>query len=222
MAAELAASGRARGRGSAGSGLHRAAAPPDARGRCGHRCRARAAARPRAPPRRGLCPLAPVATAAAPGRVRRGSRDGGRPHRSLAGRGRPATREPREDPPSLPGRASGGGRQVEEFPPETPFGSTNGGLRRLRRQRRRDDPGPLIGLHPHGLHARLPARLERSRCPCHGAIFGLAGRLANGAARVAMRRVHGRCTCLPDRTAGLVRPEVKVGGRGDLVWTAQA
>ena len=61
--------------------------------------------------------------------------------------------------PSSPARASGPrspGRT--RFKPETPSDSAPG-VRRLRRQRRWNDPRALVGLHPHGLHPRLPAGL---------------------------------------------------------------
>ena len=96
-------------------------------------------------------------------------------------------------------------------------------VRWLRRQRRGRHPRALIGLHAHGLHAALPARLEDLRCPCHGASFDLAGRLANG--RSAWRTegaYRGDASAYPIELPDLVRPEIKVEGDRILVWTAQA
>jgi nitrite reductase/ring-hydroxylating ferredoxin subunit len=61
------------------------------------------------------------------------------------------------------------------------------------------------------------------RCPCHGASFDLAGRLANG--RTAWRRegaYPGDAQAYPIELPDLVRPQVKVDGERVLVWTAQA
>jgi cytochrome b6-f complex iron-sulfur subunit len=61
------------------------------------------------------------------------------------------------------------------------------------------------------------------RCPCHGASFGLDGRLANG--RRAWRSegaYPGDAQAYPIELPDLVRPEVKVTDGVILVWTAQA
>ena len=61
------------------------------------------------------------------------------------------------------------------------------------------------------------------RCPCHGASFGLDGRLANG--RRAWRAegaYRGDARAYPIELPDLVRPEVKVADGVILVWTAQA
>ena len=61
------------------------------------------------------------------------------------------------------------------------------------------------------------------RCPCHGASFGLDGRLANG--RRAWRSegaYRGDAEAYPIELPDLVRPEVKVADGVISVWTAQA
>ena len=61
------------------------------------------------------------------------------------------------------------------------------------------------------------------RCPCHGASFGLDGRLANG--RRAWRSegaYPGDASAYPIDLPDLVRPEVKVEDGVIWVWTAQA
>jgi nitrite reductase/ring-hydroxylating ferredoxin subunit len=61
------------------------------------------------------------------------------------------------------------------------------------------------------------------RCPCHGASFDLAGRLANG--RSAWRKdgaYPGDAKAYPIELPDLVRPRVKVEGDAVWVWTAQA
>jgi cytochrome b6-f complex iron-sulfur subunit len=61
------------------------------------------------------------------------------------------------------------------------------------------------------------------RCPCHGASFGLDGRLANG--RRAWRAegaYRGDAHAYPIELPDLVRPEVKVEDNVIWVWTAQA
>ena len=61
------------------------------------------------------------------------------------------------------------------------------------------------------------------RCPCHGASFGLDGRLANG--RRAWRSegaYRGDAHAYPIELPDLVRPEVKVADGVIWVWTAQA
>jgi nitrite reductase/ring-hydroxylating ferredoxin subunit len=61
------------------------------------------------------------------------------------------------------------------------------------------------------------------RCPCHGASFGLDGRLANG--RRAWRSdgaYPGDAEAYPIDLPDLVRPEVKVEDGVIKVWTAQA
>lgn len=61
------------------------------------------------------------------------------------------------------------------------------------------------------------------RCPCHGASFDLAGRLANG--RTAWREsggYRGDATAYPIELPDLVQPRVKVEGDAVFVWTAQA
>jgi nitrite reductase/ring-hydroxylating ferredoxin subunit len=61
------------------------------------------------------------------------------------------------------------------------------------------------------------------RCPCHGASFDFAGRLANG--RWAWRNTgpyHGDAEAYPIELPDLVRPRVKVEDGVVWVWTAQA
>ena len=61
------------------------------------------------------------------------------------------------------------------------------------------------------------------RCPCHGASFDLAGRLANGRRGWRARGGYrGDASAYPLDLPDLVRPEVKVDGDRILVWTAQA
>lgn len=60
------------------------------------------------------------------------------------------------------------------------------------------------------------------RCPCHGASFDLAGRLANGRRGWRQRGGYpGDATAYPIELPDLVRPRVKVDGDRVLVWTAQ-
>lgn len=61
------------------------------------------------------------------------------------------------------------------------------------------------------------------RCPCHGASFDLAGRLANG--RVAWRSsgsYRGDAQAYPIELPDLVRPRISVEAGVVYVWTAQA
>ncbi|HEX7225390.1 MAG TPA: Rieske 2Fe-2S domain-containing protein [Candidatus Limnocylindria bacterium] len=61
------------------------------------------------------------------------------------------------------------------------------------------------------------------RCPCHGASFDLAGRLANG--RTSWRGsgpYPGDASAYPIELPDLVRPRVKVEDDRVFVWTAQA
>jgi len=61
------------------------------------------------------------------------------------------------------------------------------------------------------------------RCPCHGASFDLAGRLANG--RTKWRRdgaYPGDAQAYPLELPDLERPQVKVESGAIWVWTAQA
>jgi cytochrome b6-f complex iron-sulfur subunit len=61
------------------------------------------------------------------------------------------------------------------------------------------------------------------RCPCHGASFGLDGRLANG--RRAWRThgaYRGDAQAYPLELPDLIRPEVRVADGVIWVWTAQA
>jgi nitrite reductase/ring-hydroxylating ferredoxin subunit len=61
------------------------------------------------------------------------------------------------------------------------------------------------------------------RCPCHGASFDLAGRLANGRSRWRQTGGYrGDASAYPVELPDLVRPHVKVDGDRVLVWTAQA
>jgi cytochrome b6-f complex iron-sulfur subunit len=61
------------------------------------------------------------------------------------------------------------------------------------------------------------------RCPCHGASFGLDGRLANGQrAWRAEGAYRGDAHAYPIELPDLVRPEVKVEDDVIWVWTAQA
>lgn len=59
------------------------------------------------------------------------------------------------------------------------------------------------------------------RCPCHGASFDLAGRLANGRRAWAEEPYRGDAAAYPIDLPDLVRPTVKVDGEAVLVWTAQ-
>jgi nitrite reductase/ring-hydroxylating ferredoxin subunit len=60
------------------------------------------------------------------------------------------------------------------------------------------------------------------RCPCHGASFDLAGRLANGRRTWRENPYRGDARAYPLELPDLVRPSVKVEDGVILVWTAQA
>jgi nitrite reductase/ring-hydroxylating ferredoxin subunit len=60
------------------------------------------------------------------------------------------------------------------------------------------------------------------RCPCHGASFDLAGRLANGRRTWRENPYPGDAKAYPIALPDLVRPRVKVEDGAILVWTAQA
>jgi nitrite reductase/ring-hydroxylating ferredoxin subunit len=61
------------------------------------------------------------------------------------------------------------------------------------------------------------------RCPCHGASFDLAGRLANGAgAWGSAGGYRGDASAYPVELPDLVRPRVKVEDGRIYVWTPQA
>jgi nitrite reductase/ring-hydroxylating ferredoxin subunit len=61
------------------------------------------------------------------------------------------------------------------------------------------------------------------RCPCHGASFDLAGRLANGRSRWRQTGGYrGDASAYPLELPDLVRPRVKVEDDRIWVWTAQA
>ena len=60
------------------------------------------------------------------------------------------------------------------------------------------------------------------RCPCHGASFDLAGRLANGRSTWRENPYPGDARAYPIQLPDLVRPRVKVEDGSILVWTAQA
>lgn len=60
------------------------------------------------------------------------------------------------------------------------------------------------------------------RCPCHGASFDLAGRLANGRGSWGPGGYPGDASAYPIDLPDLPRPEVKVEDGSILVWTAQA
>jgi nitrite reductase/ring-hydroxylating ferredoxin subunit len=60
------------------------------------------------------------------------------------------------------------------------------------------------------------------RCPCHGASFDLAGRLANGRRAWREEPYPGDAAAYPIELPDLVRPRVKVEDDAILVWTAQA
>lgn len=61
------------------------------------------------------------------------------------------------------------------------------------------------------------------RCPCHGASFDLAGRLANGRGTWRSEGAYpGDARAYPIELPDLVRPEVKLEGGRVWVWTAQA
>lgn len=60
------------------------------------------------------------------------------------------------------------------------------------------------------------------RCPCHGASFDLAGRLANGPARwQASEAYAGDASAYPIDLPPLAQPRVKVADGTVYVWTAQ-
>ncbi|MEO7295013.1 MAG: Rieske (2Fe-2S) protein, partial [Candidatus Limnocylindria bacterium] len=63
---------------------------------------------------------------------------------------------------------------------------------------------------------------EDLRCPCHGASFDLAGRLANGRRTWRENPYRGDAQAYPISLPDLVRPRVKVEDGAILVWTAQA
>jgi cytochrome b6-f complex iron-sulfur subunit len=60
------------------------------------------------------------------------------------------------------------------------------------------------------------------RCPCHGASFDLAGKLANGRGTWRENPYRGDARAYPIELPDLVRPRVKVEDGAILVWTAQA
>jgi nitrite reductase/ring-hydroxylating ferredoxin subunit len=61
------------------------------------------------------------------------------------------------------------------------------------------------------------------RCPCHGASFDLAGRLANGRSAWRSEGAYpGDAKAYPIELPDLVRPRVKVEDDAVWVWTAQA
>jgi nitrite reductase/ring-hydroxylating ferredoxin subunit len=61
------------------------------------------------------------------------------------------------------------------------------------------------------------------RCPCHGASFDLAGRLANGRTTWRSEGAYpGDAKAYPIELPDLVRPRVKVEDDSVWVWTAQA
>jgi nitrite reductase/ring-hydroxylating ferredoxin subunit len=60
------------------------------------------------------------------------------------------------------------------------------------------------------------------RCPCHGASFDLAGRLANGRRAWREEPYPGDARAYPIELPNLVRPRVKVEDDRIWVWTAQA
>ena len=61
------------------------------------------------------------------------------------------------------------------------------------------------------------------RCPCHGASFDLAGRLANGRSTWRVEGAYpGDAKAYPIELPNLVRPRVKVEDEVIWVWTAQA
>ena len=61
------------------------------------------------------------------------------------------------------------------------------------------------------------------RCPCHGASFDLAGRLANGRSAWSKDGAYpGDAKAYPVELPDLVRPRVKVEDDAVWVWTAQA
>lgn len=60
------------------------------------------------------------------------------------------------------------------------------------------------------------------RCPCHGASFDLAGRLANGRSTWRTAGAYpGDASAYPIDLPNLARPRVKVEDGSILVWTAQ-
>jgi cytochrome b6-f complex iron-sulfur subunit len=69
------------------------------------------------------------------------------------------------------------------------------------------------------LHFRLD--WQDLRCPCHGASFGLDGRLANGRRSWRARPYPGDAQAYPIDLPDLVMPEVKVEDGMIKVWTAQ-
>lgn len=61
------------------------------------------------------------------------------------------------------------------------------------------------------------------RCPCHGASFDLAGRLANGRSTWRSQGAYpGDAQAYPLDLPDLVRPEIKLEGGRIWVWTVQA
>ena len=61
------------------------------------------------------------------------------------------------------------------------------------------------------------------RCPCHGASFNMAGRLANGRGTWRSEGAYpGDAQAYPLELPDLVRPRVKVEGTAVMIWTAQA
>ena len=175
--------------------------------------------------RGGHGPVAPLAPPAAPGGLRRRSGHGRRRHRRLAGR------------PGVSDRSTLGGgdplvagdgfwtdvARLDDVPPGSAlrfstaafdgFVVNDGGTVRA-----------LSSVCTHmGCTLHFRPDWQDLRCPCHGASFGLDGRLANG--RRAWRSegaYPGDAQAYPIDLPDLVRPEVKVEDGVIWVWTAQA
>ena len=153
--------------------VRRAAAAADARRRRGRRRRAGAAAGARA---RGLRPRrAGRAPHVAPHAARRCSRVAsarrpGWPPGSSASRSRPTAATKRRALGGDDDLVAGEGfwvevARVDDAAARIRAAVLDRGLRRLRGQRRRRGARPLVGLHPHGLHAPVPPRVAGPALP---------------------------------------------------------
>lgn len=89
-----------------------------------------------------------------------------------------------------------------------------------------NDAGEVRALSATCTHmgCALRFRPEQSdlRCPCHGASFDLAGRLANGSQAWQGGTYPGDAQAYPIDLPDLARPRVKVEDGRVWVWTAQA
>ena len=194
----------------ADAGLATVQVPPPVRDRVGRAGRAAA--------------VAAHATPAAAGRDRRRGRARGRADRRLRRAAALRTRRPSAATmSSSPARASGTRwRSSRTLPPGSAarfstaafdgFVVNDGGEVRA-----------LSSVCTHmGCTLHYRPEWQDLRCPCHGASFDLAGRLANGRRTWRENPYPGDARAYPIQLPDLVRPRVKVEDGAILVWTAQA